>query len=192
MALITVINNIFKLISSPYHIERSNTMKKTKKLIQILSVLSLSLGIYTLPIAAAENEHSQEIESEIQPKATTYSKTTVVASGTVTNVNCGFHPDTAVWRRVASYQYDYSRSYSINVSVGGTYASVSISGATSSGMGGTINVDQTRDSKLLVNIDYKYTKYRVDVYDAYSNQLLNSYYTLTATKTAERFLPYYR
>ncbi len=42
------------------------------------------------------------------------------------------------------------------------------------GIEGTINVDQTRDSKLLVNIDYKYTKSRI------------------ATKTAERFLPYYR
>lgn len=42
------------------------------------------------------------------------------------------------------------------------------------GIEGTINVDQTRDSKLLVNIDYKYTKSRI------------------ATKTAERVLPYCR
>lgn len=126
----------------------------------------------------------------------TYLKTTRVSSGSRSNVYCGIHPDTPMWRRVATYYFTTSRtvSMSISMSYGGESfgGSIGVSAETSQGFGFTINVDQNRDSKLKVYCDYDYVLYRGEIRDIYTDQLYQTFQYGEFTKTAERFIPYYR
>lgn len=141
---------------------------------------------YNMPIPLAETRTAEN----------TYLKSTRIDDGSKSNVYCGIHPDTDVWRRVSSYSFTRSRTVDVSVSVsynGKSFGgSIGVSASTSTSFSFSITVDQNRDSKLQVYCDYDYVIYKGEIRDSYTNELYQTFQYAEFTKTAERFVPYYR
>ena len=181
-------------------------------LFAVILLLTCTLGVNAASVVPADAEefyyiaydengvmtgcNMPEALTELRSADGTYLKSTKVGSGSRSNVYCGIHPDTDMWRRVSSYSFTTSRTVSMSISMtygGETFGgSIGVSAETSQGFGFTINVDQSRDSKLKVYCDYDYVLYRGEIRDIYTDQLYQTFQYGEFTKTAERFIPYYR
>lgn len=126
----------------------------------------------------------------------TYLSSTLVDQGYVKYQGIGYHPNTSVWRRVASYSFSDSKTVdmSISMSIGGkTYGGViGVSASETTSFGYSIDVDQNRDSKLYVYVDYYWKVYRGDVCDEFTHEVLYSFNYLSTVRDGEKFIPVYR
>ncbi|SBW01204.1 exported hypothetical protein [uncultured Eubacteriales bacterium] len=142
---------------------------------------------YNMPVPLASTRRAED---------GTYLKVIFIKNGSASNSDCGFHPDTDVWRRVSSYTFSKTTTTNMTISIGHSgklfNGSIGVSAGTSTGFGFTVTADQTKDSKIRVNCDYDYTLNRGEVRNIYTDELIYSFDYSVITKTAERFVPYYR
>ena len=129
-----------------------------------------------------------------------YSSVVELDHGTRIWYDHGYHPFTDIWRRVSSYNFSKTETVNVSLSISFLYAGSYVTGngtlAVSQGVsyasGYTIDVDQSRDSKLRVITDFDWTYYKGIEYDNYTGNYLYEYNFTTFVKTAERFIPEYR
>lgn len=179
----------------------------TRKLITIVLMLGMLLSNSNILVNAKEDnidlydtyytsydEKGNIVYTNIpiQPKAGTYTKSTLVKSGTVSSENCGYHPDTSVWRKVKSYQFSTSKTVGMSVSAGSYGGTIGVSKTISSGFSFSINANQNKFSKIRVYLSYNWKRYKIQVYDNYSDRLLKTYYSIITNKTHEEFRPVYQ
>ena len=128
----------------------------------------------------------------IQPRSGTHTTTKVVDKGTATEEDCGFHPETTVWRKVSQYTFTTSSTISISVSANKYGGSVGISKTAGTSFSYSVKANQSKYSKIRVYLSYTWKRYYAKVYDNTSGQLINSYYFVTTQRTHENFKPYYQ
>lgn len=122
----------------------------------------------------------------------TYLKKVFITDGEMSNVYCGYHPQTKIWSNPACYYFTDNSSVTISFtfSVGdksyggalGISASAPSSTATRSYL-----ADQDRKSKIIVYADYDYIIYKGEVRDIYTDEILNTFEFTELTKTGEFF-----
>lgn len=173
-----------------------------KKAMAILISVSIVFGSTQLVMAAntkeeyyiCYNEDGTEIARNMpkETRAGTHSVSKVIKSGKVSNENRGYHPDTNVWRKVSRYSFTTSKTHNISVAAGGYGGTIGISKSTSTGFSYTIEVKQSKYSKLRVYVSYTWKRYQTNIYDNYTGRLLGTYYPVTTQKTHEQFKPVYQ
>ncbi len=139
---------------------------------------------------------SQNIPDFSGMRSDNHTEVTLVKSGHDSSRDCGYHPDTNVWRKVNQYHFNTSNTVNITLqfTIGGrkTNGTIGISRTTSQTFGYTINADVTRFSKIKVYASYDWKYYKASVIDNISGDVVYTYYYISLYKTHEEFRPVYQ
>lgn len=128
----------------------------------------------------------------------TYLKRTVIGTGQKFHIDCGYHPQTGIWRNAERYYFTSSKTVSVGVSfaVGSKRfnTTLEISANVASNVTATMSykADQNRQSKIRVYSDFDYTVYRGEIRDIYTNQIYQTFEYVDLVKTGEFFKVKYK
>lgn len=126
----------------------------------------------------------------------TYSTLTFLGTKYVVEEDLGYHPDTSLWVNVASYTFSKTQTVEVNIGVmfGNeiVQGTIGVGRSVSTGVGRTINADQTRYSKVRVYATYYADAYRCDIYDEFTNELISSSSYVSTRPVGIKYVVEYR